>query len=384
MDMLERKDFKRLIEERDLCVSIYMPTHRMAAETRQDPIRLKNALAEAESRLQQLGLKATEARSLLDPVYRLSGSPIFWRHQGDGLAIFLSPTLFCYYRLPIAFDELLVVTRRFHIKPLLNLLAADGLFYILALSQNQVRFLQASRHSVLQIEPEEMPKGLSDALRYDVYEQRLQFHTQTAASNVPGRRAAVYHGQGGGTDDAKENILRYFRQVDRGLQELLNEEKAPLVLSGVDYLIPLYLKANTYTHTLEKGITGNPEELSDSELHVLAWKIVEPLFLESQQQDFSRYMDLSAGPRASRDIRLILSASHEGRIEVLFVARNVRQWGSLANEGKDLVLADEQGPGMEDVLDLAAVQTILHGGTVHVITPGEMGVHGPIAAIYRY
>jgi len=163
MDMLERKDFKRLIEERDLCVSIYMPTHRMAAETRQDPIRLKNALAEAESRLQQLGLKATEARSLLDPVYRLSGSPIFWRHQGDGLAIFLSPTLFCYYRLPIAFDELLVVTRRFHIKPLLNLLAADGLFYILALSQNQVRFLQASRHSVLQIEPEEMPKGLSDA-----------------------------------------------------------------------------------------------------------------------------------------------------------------------------------------------------------------------------
>jgi len=39
---------------------------------------------------------------------------------------------------------------------------------------------------------------------------------------------------------------------------------------------------------------------------------------------------------------------------------------------------------MEDLLDLAAVQTILHGGTVYIMKPDEMGDHGPIAAIFRY
>lgn len=384
MDMLERRDLKELIEERDLCVSIFMPTHRMGPETRQDPIRLKNALTEAEKKLQDLGQRAPEAKAFLEPAYRLLGLQDFWRHQGDGLAIFLSPHMFRRYRLPALFDELVVVTRRFHVKPLLALFAADGLFYIFALSQNGVRLLQASRHSVRAIELEEMPEGLSDALKYDVYEQSLQFHTQTAAPAAPGRRAAMFHGQGGGDDDAKDRILRYFRQVDGGLRELLRDGQAPLVLAGVEYLIPLYLKANTYSHTLGEGITGSPEGLPDDELHARAWEIVEPLFLESQRKDFSRYRDLSAGPRASSDIRTVVQASREGRVETLFVARGERRWGTLAPEDGRIVLAEGPEAGMEDLLDLAAVQTILQGGTVHVLPAGDMEGQGPIAAVFRY
>jgi len=41
-----------------------------------------------------------------------------------------------------------VVSDRFHLKPLLPLLTGDGRFYILALSQNQVRLLQGTRYSV--------------------------------------------------------------------------------------------------------------------------------------------------------------------------------------------------------------------------------------------
>jgi len=384
MDMLERKDLSMLIEERDLCVSIFLPTHRKAAEIQQDPIRLSNALSEAEKKLQELGMRAPEAKALLDPARRLVDYPFFWRHQSDGLAVFISPGLFRCYRLPTQFDELLVVTRRFHIKPLLNLFAADGLFYILALSKKQVRFLQASRYNVMPIDVENMPKGLADALKYDVYEQNLQFHTQTSTYAMPGKRAAIYHGQGGGTDNTKDNIFRYFKQVDNGLQEVLKEEKAPLVLSGVDYLIPLYLKANTYAYTLDKGVTGNPDELPDTELHSRAWEIVEPLFLQSQRQDFSQYLNMSAGPRTSGEIRDILIASYEGRIEILFVTEGVNHWGSFSIERQELTLSDEHETGTEDVLDLAVVQTILHGGIVNVMKLEDMGDHAPIAAVFRY
>lgn len=383
MDMEERKDLKELIEYRDLCVSIFMPTHRMGAETRQDPIRLKNALAQAESKLEELGQRAPEARAFLEPAYRLLDSPGFWRHQSDGLAIFLSKTLFRSYRLPAPFDELLGVTGRFHVKPLIALLAADGLFYILALSQNGVRLLQASRHDMMAIELEEMPRGIADALKYDVYEQSLQFHTRTAAPAAAGRRAAMFHGQGGGTDDAKDRILRYFRQADQGLRELLRGEQAPLVLAGVEYLIPLYLKASTYAHTLGERIPGSPEGLSDRELHDRAWQIVEPLFLESQRKDFSRYLDLSDGPRASRDIGAIVPASREGE------SRPSSSPGA-SGSGTPCRATERRSSwptnrGQAWRISRTWLPPDPHEWwNVHVLDPEALQGQGPVAAIFRY
>lgn len=33
----------------------------------------------------------------------------------------------------------------------------------------------------------------------------------------------------------------------------------PLVLAGVEYLLPIYRRANTYPYLLDGGVTGNPE-----------------------------------------------------------------------------------------------------------------------------
>jgi hypothetical protein len=62
--------------------------------------------------------------------------------------LFLSPGAFHSYRLPLSFGELAVISDRYHLKPLLPLLAGDGSFYVLALSQNEVRLLGASRYGV--------------------------------------------------------------------------------------------------------------------------------------------------------------------------------------------------------------------------------------------
>lgn len=384
MDMLEQKELRTLIEEKDTCVSIFMPTHRTSEDAQQDSIRLKNTLIEAERKLLEFGMKAPEAKSFLNPVYDLQNSYIFRNHDSDGLAIFISPNIFKYYKLPTPFNELVVVAGRFHIKPLLNVFAADGLFYILAISKKEVRFLEASHYNVSPVNLENIPKGMSDVLKFDVYDTSLQFHTQTPVYSNPGKRAAMFYGQGSSTDDAKENIFRYFQQVDHGLKEVLKEKKAPMVISAVDYLIPLYLKANTYAYILEKGVTGNPDELSDLELRNRAWKLVESSLSESRKRDFSRYLNLSAGPRASGTLGDILPASYDGRIETLFIAEGTNQWGRFQDDSRELVLSDKQETGMDDLIDLAAVQTILNSGTVHLMPSNEMETHAPIAAIFRY
>ena len=90
-------------------------------------------------------------QKMLEPASKLLQDSHFWQHQSDGLAIFLSSNRARRYRLPLNFAELVVVADHFHISPLLPLFTGDGQFYILALSQNEVRLLLGTRYSVSEV-----------------------------------------------------------------------------------------------------------------------------------------------------------------------------------------------------------------------------------------
>jgi hypothetical protein len=82
-------------------ISIYAPMERLGIETKQNPIRLKNLVRQAEEKLLALGLGGQDAKELLQPIHELD-TYHFWQHQSDGLAIFLSPSQFRYYCFLIA------------------------------------------------------------------------------------------------------------------------------------------------------------------------------------------------------------------------------------------------------------------------------------------
>jgi hypothetical protein len=89
MDFMTDADFEALIENRaECCVSVYLPTHRALPEARQDPIRFKNLLREAESELASRSLRAPEIAELLKPAQNLLDDPLFWWYQAAGLAVF--------------------------------------------------------------------------------------------------------------------------------------------------------------------------------------------------------------------------------------------------------------------------------------------------------
>ena len=92
-------------------------------------------------------MRAPTAKALLEPAEKMLSEILFWRGQKDGLAIFLTSDASHFYQVPLEVPELVVVSERFHLKPLLELFG-DGVFYLLALSQNDVRLLQASKYSV--------------------------------------------------------------------------------------------------------------------------------------------------------------------------------------------------------------------------------------------
>jgi hypothetical protein len=230
MDVVTREDLRQLVEmAQPPSVSIYQPTHRSGPDTRtyaqQDPIRLKNLLRHAEQRLIASGLRGRDAEDVLEPARRLLGDPVFWQYQADGLAVFLTAGTVRTFRVPTRFDELAVVAPSVHLTPLLRSLTGDGVFYVLALSQKDVRLLAATRDHVDEVDVPGAPRSLADALRHDDPERQLQFHTGTAPAGD--RRGAMFHGHGTGVDDAKVNILRFFQQVDRAVTRVIGDGSVP-------------------------------------------------------------------------------------------------------------------------------------------------------------
>jgi hypothetical protein len=274
-----------------------------------------------------------------------------------------------------------VVADRYHLKPLMSLLAGDGLFCVLALSQNEVRLLRATRHSVGEVELEGVPRSLTEALRHEEPQKQLQFYTGTSESR--GRRSAVFHGHHP-EEGAKEAILRYFRQVDSGVAEELKGQRAPLVLAGVSYLLPIYREASAYPHLLEEGISGNPEEMKPDELRDRAWEIVEPRFAEARREAAARYRQLAGTGLTSADVSEVVPAAYYGRVDTLFVAKGLQRWGYFDPKTATAYVHDQPARGDGDLLDLAAVQTFLSGGNVYVTDPEEMPAYGPMAAVFRY
>lgn len=385
MSILSTEDLKTLLgQAQGFCVSIYMPTIRLGSETQQNPIRFKNLIRQAEEKLVAQGIRNTEALELLQPALDLDHED-FWQHQSDGLAIFIANGVFRYYRVPTSFDELVVVGDRFHLKPLLPLLTGDGKFYLLTLSQDEVKFFEGSRFSLQELEVENMPRSLNEALQYDGPDQGIEqrIATSRGGTNNSFQQPGSFHGQG--NDGAKQDdILQFFHRLNESLHETLRDEKAPLILAGVEYLLPLYHEANTYPHLLDDGITGNQKIAQPDELHAEAWQIVQPVFQQARQQAVEHYRELIGTERISKDLKETVPAAYYGRVEQLFVAVGVQQWGKFDAEANQIQVHSDAQPGDEDLLDSAAIQTLLNGGTVYAVEPDQVPDEAPVAAVFRY
>ncbi len=364
MKQLSQAELEALMQRRDsVCVSLYAPMVKAGPETQQNAIRFKNLLREVADALGERGMTPQEVARFLEPASVLIDDTPFWQHQSDGLAVFLAQGFFRYYRVPIEVRELAVVEERFHLKPMLPLLAGDGRFYILALSQKRARLLEATRHSVREVDLGDLPASLTDALGHEV--------------EMPS-------GQGGAEDDVKVEIRKFFNLLDKGIGSVVADKNAPLVLAGVEPLFPLYREVSGYPELIEGGVAGNPDEVSNEELHARAWPVVEPVFTASQDAAVEQFRQLAGTGRASTRLDEVVRAADDGRVDTLFVGLGMRRWGRFDREQRTVALANDNGPGTEDLVDFAAIQTVLKGGTVYAVGPENVPDGDAVAAVFRY
>ena len=133
-------------------------------------------------------------------------------------------------------------------------------------------------------------------------------------------------------------------------------------------------------------MVGNPERHDLKELHSLAWKIVEPIFMRSQQEAIDRFNELHGQQNglATNDLDTAVKAAIGGRVETLLGPLGVQRWGHYDPATDSVQFDPEPTPENEDMINYAAVQTILSSGNVYALPRDQFPGRGDVAAILSY
>ena len=272
----------------------------------------------------------------------------------------------------------------FALTPVLPLLTNNGHYFILAISQNAVRLFDGTRRGVGQIElPYGTPESLEEALELDDPQKQLQLHAGSAQGMG---RDATFHGQGPGEEQQKVWIERYLNLVDTGLKEIFREQQTPLILAGVDYLLPIYRKVSDYVNIMQESIIGSPEHLRPEELQKQAWPIAEAYFRQETEKALEQYQQLAGTDKATDNVDAIIAAAFNGRVDKLFLAVETQIWGAF-NPDTGIVIRNLEGQRKLDdiaLLDFVALKTLQNNGAVFALSQEEMPTDSPVATVFRY
>ena len=355
MDVVTKQDLELLTQERKgTCVSLYLRTHPSGSE--QDSMNLSNMLAAVQEELAGLGMDQRGARSFVRPGRALVSDNAFWQVPCRGVALFLAEGSFQSYRLPIAFDDTLVIADRFLLSPLLPLLSEETEYYLLVLSQSKIRLFRGNRFGLDKV----TVPGVPEAMKETVSQEQNQAAQQSLAR--PGKGVA----RGATRDDA--NISRFFSDVNKGIHELLQDKNIPLVLAGVDYLLPLYRQANTCPNLLPGEIAGDLDGLRAEALHQNAWPLIDPLVRKRRAAALEKLKGTIGTRKASIVPSEIVPASYKGEVATLFLSGRKHEWGVVDRFKGGVVtrMCRRDEEGCEDLYDLAALYTLLNNGKVFV------------------
>ena len=326
------------------CISIVL----LEREARDARIAFKDALAQVRA---ELAAKASkhDIASLLDPL-EVAAAEVIDSSKEPATFIFLrSPGVCESFRTRYLVGQpVAAVGEFFQLLPLLALASKHLEFYILALKLNDTRIFKCTDQSC-------------EAVRFP------RSAGTEGAGFVPGAsqsslRAEPVHDR----DHPQTHLGSFYREIDRDVNALLKDEHPPLVVVGVEHELALFRRLTTYPACVEQGIHGLPGELGQNEMYRRSLELVRSVTTGAVRRALERFDKQMGTGHASADLQEIVRAASAGRVEHLFLPEN----GAV--------------PGVADLVDTAAVQTLRYGGDVHTLPASSMPSGGSICAIFRY
>lgn len=371
------RKIQEILQSSGPCITIVLPPYHPGEPAKSRAALLKANLQEASRQLAHLGFPKAAIGDLLAPLEHLA-------HDADSItgshwsrAIFRSQNVFAQFQLTLPAKASLTVAGCFEIRHLLPDLWAPRVFYILALTNKSVRLFRCNYQRAEAVDlPAGVPATLEEALELERPDHDLE--NRSAIGTSTGSMHAIRFGTGSGPEAEPAHLADFYKLVDRGIHKLLHEPGIPLLLAGVEEELDAYRAISTYPGIVKLALRGSPNlSFQDADTVSQACSILRADEFRRDAETLTQAKERSAPGHFSTDANAILHAAFEGRVHQMYL-----------DESAERIDVFERGTyrswGKEDLLNLAAVETILHGGRAFEL-PSDMMAEGASAfAIMRF
>jgi hypothetical protein len=341
---------------KDGCVSIIMNSHRTSPENRQDGIRLKNMLNEAEKRLNsQLDKKL--AGKIVERLKNLAES-IDHSKNLDSLVLFANADHSSYTTLPIKVDDRVIVDRTFATRDLIRAMRRESSYFILVLSKNEARLLM----------------GLHDNL---IHEYQGVFPMKNEIFTTDPLKISMSKGQ-------DQLIEEFFNRVDKEAEALMGNSRAPVVLVTEKRNAEHFMKMADHKDRFTLHLTGNYSKAGGNELAKLVWPLVKQHNIQQEQDKIVALKEAVSAGNVLSDLDEIWQAIQSRKGYLLFVEKDYFQPAIM--EGRSIIPVnelDESSKGIDDVVDEMIESILEKGGDAVFVEKGLLKDFNEVALVTR-
>ena len=344
-------------------VSVLTPTHRREPENAQDPVRLRNVVAEAKKQLEADPAVPRERRADVVRQLDLALAEIDLAHAEDGLVIFAAPGEHQVWSLSRAVPERVVLSDTFLTRNLVSAQASERPFWVLSVSADRATLWNGGVDRVTEHRSGGFPMTRT---RENFDAERLE-----RIGDMP-------------STFRDEDTRHFLRDADTALAKLLREEPRPLFVTGETAALSALDDVGSVTkdavHVPHGGLAhGTPEAVRQA---------VRPLVAaEARKSTDAVTLELEAarGRRAfAAGVDEIWQSAREGRLRLLAVEENYRV--TVRDDGGDHLVPAESGDldAREDIVDEIVEQCLETGADVRFVPDGTLGGSDGIAGVLRY
>ncbi|GHB39990.1 hypothetical protein GCM10010377_33590 [Streptomyces viridiviolaceus] len=343
-------------------VSVLTPTHRREPDNAQDPVRLRNAVAEAKKQLEDDPAVTRERRMEVARELDRALTEVDLSHAEDGLAIFAAPGEHQVWTLARSVPERVVLSDTFLTRNLVAAQAAERPFWVLSVAADRVTLWSGGGDRVV----EERTGGFPMDRPPENFDPERQERIGDAPSTF-----------------RDETTRRFLRDADTAMTKVLRAHPRPLYVTGPQAALALFEEAGSITkeavlvprgglaHGTPEAVRQAVRPVLDEEARGSADAVAEELVAARGRKEYAAGVDE------------LWQSARTGRVRLLAVEENYRV--TVRDAGDHLIPAESGDlDAREDIVDEIVEQCLETGADVRFVPDGMLGDANGIAGVLRY
>ncbi|HZH70085.1 MAG TPA: hypothetical protein VFD80_06520, partial [Flavobacteriaceae bacterium] len=316
---------------------------------------------EAELKLNENFDKKTVA-VFTDKMQQLAES-IDHRQNLESLVVFVNNSIAEYIRLPIAVSQRVILDTTFATRDLIRAEHEQEAYYLLVLSKNEARLIEALNDMVVREVKGEFP-----------HENETLYITDRHKRNTAG------------ADD--KMIQEFFNRTDKLVQRAIDKNRLPIfVVADERNFVHFMDVADHKEHYVSRIVKHHGDEKTTApQLVKTAWAEVQAFNREKNAQRITDFKKASESGKILSDPNDIWKAILEGRGQILFVKKGLFMPAIILDEGIKIVTEQykDQVNSVDDIIDEMIEHILNFGGDAVFVEDDSLQQYQGLALVVRY